>query len=165
MTTDTSEKGLERLICVALTGSPCDLGAPRPDLAGETAAPFGGSGWIGGAPGDYEREYCVDLVQLRTFLQATQSEVAEALDLDHADRRIDAAIAQNTREISLLREYRTRLIADVVTGKLDVREAATHLPEETGEPEPLDDTDTSPNGVSEETEATDPDAAHEEAEA
>ena len=34
------------------------------------------------------------------------------------------------REIDLLREYRTRLIADVVTGKLDVREAAAELPEE-----------------------------------
>ena len=33
------------------------------------------------------------------------------------------------REISLLQEYRTRLIADVVTGKLDVREAAVGLPE------------------------------------
>jgi type I restriction enzyme, S subunit len=33
------------------------------------------------------------------------------------------------REITLLREYRTRLIADVVTGKLDVREAAKDLPE------------------------------------
>ena len=33
------------------------------------------------------------------------------------------------REIALLREYRTRLIADVVTGKLDVREAAASLPE------------------------------------
>lgn len=32
-------------------------------------------------------------------------------------------------EIALLREYRTRLIADVVTGKLDVREAAARLPE------------------------------------
>jgi type I restriction enzyme S subunit len=33
------------------------------------------------------------------------------------------------REIELLNEYRTRLIADVVTGKLDVREAAATLPE------------------------------------
>ena len=30
------------------------------------------------------------------------------------------AIRKTTREIDLLREYRTRLIADVVTGKLDV---------------------------------------------
>jgi type I restriction enzyme, S subunit len=34
------------------------------------------------------------------------------------------------REIELLREYRARLVADVVTGKLDVREAAARLPEE-----------------------------------
>ena len=33
------------------------------------------------------------------------------------------------REIHLLQEYRTRLIADVVTGKFDVREAAAALPE------------------------------------
>ena len=33
------------------------------------------------------------------------------------------------REIDLLREYRNRLIADVVTGKLDVREATAKLPE------------------------------------
>ena len=32
------------------------------------------------------------------------------------------------REISLIREYRTRLVADVVTGHLDVREAAARLP-------------------------------------
>ena len=40
----------------------------------------------------------------------------------------DAQVAVQ-REIDLLREYRTRLIADVVTGKLDVREAAAELPE------------------------------------
>lgn len=34
------------------------------------------------------------------------------------------------REIDLLREFRTRLVADVVTGKLDVREAASQLPDE-----------------------------------
>lgn len=39
------------------------------------------------------------------------------------------AINKTEREITLLREYRTRLIADVVTGKLDVREMAAGLPE------------------------------------
>ena len=39
------------------------------------------------------------------------------------------AIDRTQREIELHREYRTRLIADVVTGKLDVREAAATLPE------------------------------------
>lgn len=39
------------------------------------------------------------------------------------------------REMDLLQEYRTRLIADVVTGKLDVREAAAKLPDAAVEPE------------------------------
>ena len=43
---------------------------------------------------------------------------------------INTAISRLEREIELLREYRTRLVADVVTGKLDVREAAARLPEE-----------------------------------
>jgi len=43
---------------------------------------------------------------------------------------LNTAISRLEREIDLLREYRTRLIADVVTGKLDVREAAAQLPEE-----------------------------------
>ncbi len=50
--------------------------------------------------------------------------------LDNATANIDAAIARARRQIDLLREYRARLIADVVTGKLDVRDAATTLPEE-----------------------------------
>ena len=46
------------------------------------------------------------------------------------------------REIDLIREYRTRLIADVVTGKLDVREAAAKLPDEPEGPEALEDIET-----------------------
>ena len=42
---------------------------------------------------------------------------------------IGDAITGARREIQLLREYRTRLIADVVTGKVDVRGAAAELPE------------------------------------
>lgn len=41
-----------------------------------------------------------------------------------------AAIGRLDREIELLREYRTRLVADVVTGKLDVRKLAAKLPKE-----------------------------------
>ena len=40
-------------------------------------------------------------------------------------------ISRNQREITLLQEYRTRLITDVVTGKIDVREVANKLPDET----------------------------------
>ncbi len=46
---------------------------------------------------------------------------------------LQTAISCTEREIALLREYRTRLIADVVTGKLDVREAAKKLPDEAAE--------------------------------
>jgi type I restriction enzyme S subunit len=51
----------------------------------------------------------------------------------HLDARLAVfrtAISRLESEITLLREYRTRLIADVVTGKLDVREMAKELPEE-----------------------------------
>ena len=50
--------------------------------------------------------------------------------LDKATTDIDAAVGRARRETELIHEYRTRLIADVVTGKLDVREAAAHLPDE-----------------------------------
>jgi len=84
MTTDTSEKGLERLICTALTGHPCDpasVSSGPPPSSGAPGDARGGCGWIGGSPSDYEREYCVDLAQLAAFLQTTQPKVAEALDL------------------------------------------------------------------------------------
>lgn len=42
----------------------------------------------------------------------------------------NALIQEMNHKIDLLGEYRTRLIADVVTGKLDVREAAAKLPNE-----------------------------------
>ena len=48
--------------------------------------------------------------------------------LDKATADIDTAISRTRRQIELLQEYRTRLIADVVTGQVDVR-AATSLPE------------------------------------
>ena len=53
--------------------------------------------------------------------------------LDDTTYQIDVnAIEHFSRQIELLEEYRTRLIANVVTGKLDVREAAERLPEDPG---------------------------------
>src|SRR6266566_5442978 len=60
MTTDTSEKGLESLIVADMTAT----------------------GWLAGSPDNYEREFALDLEQLRTFLRATQRPIAEVLDLD-----------------------------------------------------------------------------------
>jgi type I restriction enzyme, S subunit len=52
-----------------------------------------------------------------------------------------STIRMTEREIELLREYRTRLIADVVTGKLDVREAAARCPQEVAPDDINDDND------------------------
>jgi type I restriction enzyme S subunit len=51
----------------------------------------------------------------------------------------ERAIVGAQREIDLLREFWIRLIADVITGKLDVRDAAVRLPIEAAEQESLDD--------------------------
>lgn len=81
---DTSEAGLETLICRTLTGTDClPRPAGTPAFVAETPASYGGVGWLPGDPADYDREYCVDLVQLTAFLRATQPKVADALDLDH----------------------------------------------------------------------------------
>ena len=64
---DTTEKGLEALICNSLTGN----------------------GWLPGDPQDYERAHCVDLSHLSAFLSATQpeTEATLALGADSATRR------------------------------------------------------------------------------
>ena len=49
--------------------------------------------------------------------------------INEASISLEDAISLAGRQIELMEEYRTRLIADVVTGKLDVREAAEDLPQ------------------------------------
>ena len=56
--------------------------------------------------------------------------------LNEATERIDSKIDLCSRQIDLMQEYRARLISDVVTGKLDVREAVLNLPPDS------DDSDT-----------------------
>ena len=56
-------------------------------------------------------------------------QVAIASFLDRVISDIDKATKFAQQEISLLTEYRTRLIADIVTGKLDVREAVAYTQE------------------------------------
>ena len=57
-------------------------------------------------------------------------------NLEDTTANVDVALAHASQLIEFLREYRTRLIADVVTGKLDVREAVARLPDEIEEPQP-----------------------------
>ena len=57
--------------------------------------------------------------------QAEQANIATSLK--GKTKGIDNAVSRALRQIGLMNEYRTRLIADVVTGQLDVREAAGQL--------------------------------------
>ena len=113
MTTDTTERGLERIICAALTGHPCD--PPRDntlteipptlkqvnfDELGKTTVPYGGVGWLCGSPNDYDREYCIDLEQLSTFLRITQPETAGSLSLDGDGPTRRKFLARLEREIT-----------------------------------------------------------------
>ena len=64
-----------------------------------------------------------------------QSAILRALRKETAS--LGAAVSRARRQIKLMEEYRTRLIADVVTGKLDVREASAQLPDEDGDQDPI----------------------------
>lgn len=107
---------------------------------------------------------CADLKHFRLALPPPFEQKQILVAVDSETFVCSAAIDQASREISLLREYRTRLIEDVVTGKLDVREATAKLPDETEEPESLDEAEMTVEG-DDETEGTDLDAEPEEAEA
>jgi type I restriction enzyme, R subunit len=98
MNTDTSERGLERRICKALSGNPCD--PPQAKTIGEPSSTYGGSGWLPGNPHDYDREYCVDLVQLSAFLKSTQPDIADTLDLTEDDATRRKFLARLQGEIS-----------------------------------------------------------------
>ncbi len=56
-----------------------------------------------------------------------QRKIVEKINTDC--KPLDTAVSRLENEIELLREYRTRLVADVVTGKLDVRAIAATLPD------------------------------------
>ena len=71
-----------------------------------------------------------------------QLEIAQYIEEE--TKKIDAAIPAIQREIDLLREYRTRLISDVVTGQMDVRDIA--IPDYT----PEDDTEENSDDLAEE---------------
>ena len=73
------------------------------------------------------RLYTEDFFEIRLPAPPLHEQAAIVEYLDNATTAIDDAITRARRQIKLLHEYHTRLIADVVTGKLDVREAAAQL--------------------------------------
>jgi type I restriction enzyme S subunit len=88
------------------------------------------------------------LLAAKTPMPPPNEQVAIVRFIDNTVSKIEHSIGHLRREISLLTEYRIRLTADVVTGKLDVREAVAKLPEPVTESEDM----TIEDGPDEETE-------------
>jgi len=86
-----------------------------------------------------------------------QREILKTITIMNAN--YDATMNRAEKEVELVHEYRTRLIADVVTGKLDVREAAGRLPDEAEEPD-MEALDEAVENASEIDTAGDEDYAH-----
>ena len=87
---------------------------------------------------DRNRLYWDDFKQMPALRPPPYEQTAIVCNLDEATCDIDIAIGRARLQIELLREYRTRLIADVVTGKLDVRKAVARLPDETETSQAMD---------------------------
>jgi type I restriction enzyme S subunit len=82
-----------------------------------------------------------DLGNLTIPLPNLEEQLSLLIGLQSITKNIENAITRTEREIALLHEYRDRLIADVVTGKIDIR--AIDIPEdiEALNPDDLDMTD------------------------
>jgi type I restriction enzyme S subunit len=68
--------------------------------------------------------------EIRFYYPTSSEQLKIVKYVEGATANLTTDIARYEREITLLREYRTRLTADVVTGKLDVSTVAATLPEE-----------------------------------
>jgi len=71
--------------------------------------------------------------------QLEQAAIVRKINFDTL--AIENAIRRTKQQITLISEFRTRIVSDVVTGKLDVRKAAAKLPEDTTKFEPLDESE------------------------
>ncbi len=105
-----------------------------------------------GIVSDRNRLYWESFKQMPNVLLPVEEQQAICSFIQEKTGGLSSAIFRLEREIELLREYRTCLVADVVTGKLDVREAAARLPDEAQPDTTEDDTDPSidPEAVDEE---------------
>lgn len=79
-------------------------------------------------PGQWRLMY-PDFCRLRLPVPSIEEQQSIVDHIKSETAALTTAIARTEREIALMQEYRTRLTADLVTGKLDVREAAAKLPE------------------------------------
>ena len=95
------------------------------------------------------RLYTDDFFEIRLPVPSYVEQQAIVEHLDKATADLAISISRARRQIELIEEYRTRLIADVVTGKLDVREAAEQLPDEADSQGPIEEDRSMANGLDE----------------
>ena len=95
MKTDTTEQGLESLIIEAMTGERTK--APNDDAVRDAR---GAINWLPGFAEHYDREYTVDPVQLRAFLDVTQKDAGKSLDLPNDGPTRRAFLARLQGEIT-----------------------------------------------------------------
>ena len=117
---------------------------------------------LGTGSAGFLRLYDDRLLETPVALPPLEDQRTLLVSLNEVTAFLCRAIERQHVGVTLLREYRTRLIADVVTGKFDVREAAARLPDEVEELQPLDEADALIDG--EEEPSDDLDAVPEEAE-
>lgn len=86
---------------------------------------------------DRNRLYWVDFKQMPSPCPPYGEQVQIADFVDQVMQSTNTLVERELRQIELVRELRDRLVADVVTGKLDVREAAETLPDELEEVEAM----------------------------
>ena len=96
---------------------------------------------LGTGSAGFLRLYDDRLLETPVALPPLEDQRTLLVSLNEVTASLCRAIDRQHVGVALLREYRTRLIADVVTGKLDVREAAARLQDEAEELEPLDEAD------------------------
>ena len=66
---------------------------------------------------------------MRVVVPDLESQENAVAQIDYLSRKPHEAIIKAEREMRLLQEFRTRLVADVVTGQVDVRTIAAALPD------------------------------------
>jgi type I restriction enzyme S subunit len=99
---------------------------------------------------DRNRLYWEDFKQMPSLCPPTNEQIRIADAIDQSKQILSDGISLAQRQIDLMREFRACLIAGVVTGKLDVREIAAHLPEEVQESGAVDKPDEVGEGEEEE---------------
>lgn len=79
-------------------------------------------------PGQWRLMY-PEFCRLRVHIPPIEKQERIVSQIEEASATLEKTITRTEREVTLMQEFRTRLTADIVTGKLDVREAAAKLPD------------------------------------